>query len=168
MAELPKFALAIGAGIGGLALYFLSRPSPHFSWEEMTTTSQPFDNTPDFGERMKLIALSWRVLEPLRTAFGPILITSGFRSQEVNDAIGGAAQSYHRKGMAADLYSVNGASHEDMAEWLFEMRDELPLNEVIVERHTGHLHVAVSTDGDPLNKFLQTSDGRSYSSWAPA
>jgi len=166
MATLPPWALGIGAGIGALALYLMARPSPHFSWDELQTTSQPYDNTPDFSERMRLIRLAWSVLEPLRNEFGPIRITSGFRSQTVNDAVGGSPTSYHRRGMAADLYS--GSTHEEMATWLYDQRDRLPLNEVIVERHTGHLHVAVNTDGSPLNKFLQTSDGKSYQTWAPA
>lgn len=60
--------------------------------------------------------------EPLREAFGPVRITSGYRTRGYNRAVGGAAQSYHRydlrygpeamaslgKGLAADVVPSRG------------------------------------------------------------
>lgn len=48
-------------------------------------------------------------LNGLREAWGgPIKITSGYRSPELNKAVGGVKNSVHMKGLAADLYPVNG------------------------------------------------------------
>lgn len=48
-------------------------------------------------------------LNGLREAWGDgIRITSGYRSLELNTAIGGAKKSMHMKGLAADLVPVNG------------------------------------------------------------
>lgn len=48
-------------------------------------------------------------LNGLREAWGSgIRITSGYRSLELNTAIGGAKKSMHMKGLAADLVPVNG------------------------------------------------------------
>jgi hypothetical protein len=42
------------------------------------------------------------------------------------------------------------------------------LRQVIVERHSGHLHAELQKDGPPyLRQFLQTQDGRSYFPWTP-
>jgi uncharacterized protein YcbK (DUF882 family) len=44
------------------------------------------------------------VLEPLRiTLQKPVIITSGYRSKKLNEAIGGSSTSQHMKGQAADL-----------------------------------------------------------------
>lgn len=48
-------------------------------------------------------------LNKLREAWGgPIKISSGYRTKELNDAIGGAKKSMHLKGLAADLIPGNG------------------------------------------------------------
>jgi hypothetical protein len=44
-------------------------------------------------------------LERVRALLGhPMHVTSGFRSQIVNDAVGGSATSQHRYGLAADFH----------------------------------------------------------------
>lgn len=45
------------------------------------------------------------MLERLRAALGgmPIVVTSGYRSPRYNRQVGGAPNSYHVKGMAADI-----------------------------------------------------------------
>lgn len=55
-------------------------------------------------------------LEKLRElSGGPIVVTSGYRCPQHNAAIGGARDSYHVKGMAADIKSA-GISPEKLAE----------------------------------------------------
>lgn len=43
-------------------------------------------------------------LEALRAQAGPLAVTSGYRCQQHNAAVGGAPNSYHCRGMAADLH----------------------------------------------------------------
>jgi uncharacterized protein YcbK (DUF882 family) len=52
-------------------------------------------------------------LEPLRSAFGPVTITSGHRSSQHNESVGGARSSFHlampwRHGAAADVQCKRG------------------------------------------------------------
>jgi uncharacterized protein YcbK (DUF882 family) len=49
------------------------------------------------------LRLAYR-LEEVRTDFGPMLITSGFRCPKENLACGGKADSQHLIGLAADIF----------------------------------------------------------------
>nr|DAF72695.1 MAG TPA: peptidase [Microviridae sp.] len=53
------------------------------------------------------------VLENIRNHFGePVKINSGYRTPEWNEKVGGAKNSYHIKGMAADIVVKNHSSKE--------------------------------------------------------
>lgn len=60
-------------------------------------------DTPGEREMMNLIALANRLQLMRDILQKPITITSGFRSPEHNQRIGGAAGSLHLSGMAADI-----------------------------------------------------------------
>lgn len=70
------------------------------------------------------------VLEPAREHFGkPIVINSGFRSDRLNRAVGGASSSQHKSGQAADIELVGG-SNWDLLEYI---HDNLPYDQLIAE-----------------------------------
>ena len=84
---------------------FISR---FFTLAELTNsfTAQQLglDNRPTPEALSRLQALTTRVLDPLRQLFGsPIYVNSGYRSPEVNAAVGGATNSQHILGEAADI-----------------------------------------------------------------
>ena len=55
-------------------------------------------------------------LQSLRSALGrPVYITSGYRNPQHNARVGGAPDSLHLKGMAADIV-VRGMHPEDLAQ----------------------------------------------------
>lgn len=55
-------------------------------------------------------------LQVLRTKVGkPLVITSGFRCEKHNKAVGGVDSSYHTKGMAADVACPSGYTVEKFA-----------------------------------------------------
>ena len=130
------------------------------------------DNTPGPTEKIALIVLAWTVLEPLRRQFGPLRITSGYRSPEVQALVSTSTTSSHPDGRAADLYTWdNSASHEDMATWIHANQEQFPnLDQTIVEYHTGHLHLGIapnSASATPRGQFRSTTDGISYQTWEP-
>lgn len=82
--------------------------SEHFSLEEMTWSdtarSNGIPNTPGPKERLALANLCQKILEPVRKKFGlPITVTSGYRSEALNRAVGGSRTSQHMTGDAADI-----------------------------------------------------------------
>ena len=84
-------------------------------------------------------------LEVLRVdSMAPLFITSGFRCKTHNKNIGGAKNSYHCKGMAADIYS-----NQVSVEQLSLMAEQIPaINGIGI--YDGWLHIDVRK-GDRIN-----------------
>lgn len=79
--------------------------TPHFTLAELTYTDhRQFDNTPNEKELVNLKRLAL-FLETVKDALDgrPIIINSGFRSKQVNDAVGSKDTSQHRLGCAVDI-----------------------------------------------------------------
>lgn len=95
--------------------------SPNFSLAEMIRTShRRYNNTPGKLHVFNLGHLCVNVLQPIRDRFGvPLIVTSGYRSPAVNDAVGSNDKSQHVKGEAADFH-VSGVNHFLTAQWIVE------------------------------------------------
>ena len=77
-------------------------------------------------------------LEALRAAWGrPIVITSGYRCDSRNKAVGGAIRSLHLRGMAADI-----AAPEREQPRLRELAGIIGFSEIIPGGSRNYLHVA--------------------------
>jgi len=79
----------------------------HFNLAEFTRSESAKrhgvsnEPTPEHIKNIKI--LCERVLEPIRMKFGPIIISSGYRSKVLNHYIGGSLRSQHCEGKAADI-----------------------------------------------------------------
>lgn len=110
---------------------------PHFSLAEMTRSAtaqkHKINNHPvELHEYENLKALTQRVLEPARQIIGrPLLITSGYRSSTLNRILGGARQSQHMLGEAAD-FIVKGADMFEVAQSLTAL-ESIPFDQLIFE-----------------------------------
>ena len=121
----------------------------HFTIEELcasqTAKAKGISNTPNMQQMINLVYLTAYVLEPLRVAMGePIKIGSGFRCLQLNKAVGGATNSQHMKGQAADL-CIDGDIKKGK-KWFAYIRDHLPFDQLIWEKNpkTGNYWVHVS------------------------
>lgn len=84
--------------------------SKNFTLEELTRTTCGLANTPTNEEVARLTYLVTNILQPVRDKLGkPVKINSGFRSAEVNKAVGGVSTSKHCLGEAADIETDNNA-----------------------------------------------------------
>lgn len=104
--------------------------SPNFQLHEFTDNKHGISNVPDDNQIKNLILWCMNIGEPLRKHYKlPIVITSGFRSKALNEAVGGAANSQHTKGEAADFH-VPGIVNADI--WGY-ITGELDFDQVIAE-----------------------------------
>lgn len=85
----------------------------YFSYSEFfksdTAEKYQVNNIPEDAQLSQVLgnikALVSNVLDPLRAMIGrPIIITSGYRSQQVNELVGGSKTSQHLSGKAADIH----------------------------------------------------------------
>ena len=133
--------------------------SPHFTLGELTKTSyHTLDgNIPSHVaiENLKRICEEW--LEDLRFSYNrlygdegheiPIIISSGFRSEEVNRKCGGAKNSNHLTGCAVDIRCYGPEQLIRMAGILLDIADgtKREMDELILEKRgtTYWIHFAV-------------------------
>ena len=84
--------------------------SKNFTLQELTRSNIALrlgiDNTPSKEGIMKLTILATSVLQLLRDRIGALRITSGYRSPQLNTAIGGSNKSQHTKCEAVDIQYV--------------------------------------------------------------
>lgn len=115
------------------------RLSKNFTLEEFTRTDTGLPNEPigDNLERLYLIAVS---LQLLRNSLDtPIHITSGYRSPQVNEVVGGVPGSLHTTGQAVD-FTVEKDPYDVVIAFLLDTG--LRKNELML--YPEHYHMEVS------------------------
>ncbi len=142
--------------------------SKNFSLSEMTKSMtaqrRGIDNTPGAGEIKSLTDLCYCVLEPVRNKFDlPVTVTSGYRSEELCEAIGSKKTSQHARGQAAD-FEVHGVPNIKVAYWIANNCD---FDQLILEYYkkddpaAGWIHCSYNEKGSNRKQIL-TYDGKSY------
>ena len=122
--------------------------SEHFSLAELTKTNTKMKNLPNEAQVENLKRLcGW--LEMLRIKRNePIIINSGYRSETVNKAVGGAPNSNHLTGCAVDIHVTGMEQLIRYAAILLDISNERQedFDELLLERSprgTYWLHFAV-------------------------
>ena len=149
------------------------RLSDHFTLGELTKTNTKIKNVPNEAQVENLKRLcGW--LEQLRRrptpspsllregSEEPIIINSGYRSPEVNRAVGGAPNSNHLTGCAVDIHVTGIEQLIHYASTLLDISDErqADFDELLIERSpkgTYWLHFAVRPSGNRRKvRLIQT------------
>ena len=110
----------------------MTQLTEHFSLEELTHTNhRTLDNTPNEQEIANLQRLA-ELLELVKVAVGgrPVMLSSGFRSKAVNDAVGSKDTSQHRLGAACDI-RVPGMTPDAVVRAI--LAAQLPFDQIIRE-----------------------------------
>ena len=98
--------------------------TPNFSLAEFTRSESAkrhgVSNEPTAEHKENLVVLCEKILEPLRAKFGPINISSGYRSKILNHYIGGSLSSQHCEGKAADIDmdGMGSVSNKEIFEYI--------------------------------------------------
>lgn len=112
--------------------------SEHFSLAEAIRSESAkrngISNMPTLEHIVNLKELAENIFEPIRANFRcPILISSGYRSKELNAKIGGANTSQHSLGQAIDI-DMDGTTYGvTNAEIFHFIKDKLPFDQLIWE-----------------------------------
>lgn len=96
--------------------------SNNFSLEELIKSSTAdkcgIKNIPNQLELTNLKNLANKILQPIREAYGkPIIISSGFRCSQLNTKVGGARNSDHLFGAAADIHTASNTYEDNKKLW---------------------------------------------------
>jgi uncharacterized protein YcbK (DUF882 family) len=128
--------------------------SEHFTLGELTKTKTGINNVPN-EEQVNNLKRVCGWLEQLRRRWNnlygdgddPIIINSGFRSPEVNKAVGGATLSNHLTGCAVDIRCIGIEQALRYAAILLDISDlnKEDFDELLIEQkaHTYWIHFAV-------------------------
>ena len=124
----------------------------NFTLSELTRTSTGITNTPNRQETTALITLCGKLLQPARDLYGgAIYVNSGFRSYAVNRAVGGARNSQHMLGEAADITVHSKEGNKKLFEFI---RDNLSFDQLIDERDFSWIHVSYRSEQENRNQIL--------------
>ena len=138
---------------------------PHFQKEEFIC---PCCKSIGNGIASSLVEL----LETLRSEYGPVIITSGYRCSSYNASVGGVSNSAHMKGQAADFVFSSGITNDqnNRIDIVNEI-EKLPNYHYAYCNINGdfpnmgsaiHVDTYLTDENDPLNGtwfIVNTSDG---------
>ena len=146
--------------------------SSNFSLNEFlksnVATRRNISNEPNAEHIRQMQILCQKLLQPIREGLGPLRINSGFRSESLNKAIGGAyrvvdgkykATSQHCKGQAADLKFVDTDGCVDNQQiWDFVLESGLEFDQMINEFDWTWIHISFN-DGKNRKQLLEAYKG---------
>ena len=147
--------------------------SKHFKLEEfeksMTAVRKGIENKAGSGEIKNLTDLCYTVLEPVRAKFDkPIIVTSGYRSEELCVAIKSSKTSQHTKGQAVD-FEIAGVSNLQLAIWI---ENNCDFDQLILEfwkeeegANSGWVHCSFNEGSN--RKQVLTFNGKEFKNGLP-
>lgn len=139
----------------------MEKITKNFTYDELiysaTANRMGIDNTPSKDEKESLIKLAKEILQPIRDKWGgPIVVTSGYRCEAVNRAVGGAKTSQHRLGQAADIKIGSKAQNKALFNLIQKMIKigDIRVGQLIDEYGYSWIHVSLPRENKPNNQIL--------------
>lgn len=132
----------------------------NFTLEEMihseTAERYNIDNYPKKSELNNIKLLCEGILQPIRDKYGkPININSGYRSTALNYKVGGARNSEHILGAAADIDTNSISENNKLFNLICEMieKNEIAVGQLINEKKCSWIHISLPSKKH-LNEIL--------------
>jgi hypothetical protein len=148
--------------------------SKHLSLAEVsrseTAKRKGINNTPSGEHLENFKKLAENIFEPIREHFKiPIIISSGYRSKELNSAIGGSSTSQHCQGEAIDI-DMDGTSITNAQIFHF-IKDNLVFDQMIWEfgtdKNPDWVHVSYESTGKQRKQILKAVKSGGKTSYVP-
>ena len=155
-----------------MKLYAPGFYTPHFSVREM----QASETAARYGLLNDVPALlvpnmirTCQMLETVRARFGPIRVTSGYRSPRLNALIGGSATSAHMDARAVDFEPLDPqVTLKEVVLWIMEHGNKLDFDQCIFE-YGQWIHLGIAAgDKRPRREALMIFGGGGYKPFNPA
>lgn len=127
------------------------KESKYFKLEELLKSeialTAQIENLPSWADVENLQELATLVLDPIRQAWGqPLIVNSGFRSPQLNVAVGGVPTSGHLDGCAADIVLPHWSTRKisELYNLIQEMveRGDIEIDQVIYYRKKKMIHIS--------------------------
>jgi hypothetical protein len=148
--------------------------SKHLSLAEVsrseTAKRKGINNTPSGEHLENFKKLAENIFEPIREHFGvPIHISSGYRSKELNAAVGGSLSSQHCQGEAIDI-DMDGTTITN-AEIFNYIKDNLNFDQLLWEfgndSNPDWVHVSYESTGKQRKQILKVIKANGKTSYVP-
>jgi len=141
--------------------------------KSVTALRHGIANTPKVTHLINLKEVAKNIFQPCREHFGmPLAVTSGYRSEVLNDLIGGSKRSQHSKGEALDLDAQVYGGFTNRELFLY-IKDHLAFDQLIGEfpDNVGEfawVHVSYKADGnrgEVLIAYKDDNNRTKYTKW---
>jgi hypothetical protein len=150
--------------------------SEHLDLSEVTRSESAkrkgISNMPTEAHIANFKLLAEKIFEPIRTHFRcPIIISSGYRSKELNAAIGGSLTSQHCQGEAIDI-DMDGTPNGVTNRMVFDyIKDNLEFDQLIYEfgdsNNPDWVHVSYESTGKQRKQILKAIRVNGKTTYAP-
>lgn len=122
----------------------------YFTIKELTKSNTAIkyniDNTPNKEQYYNIILLIDNVLDNIREVYNkPIIVDSGFRCAALNKVVGGATNSQHLQGLAADIRTIEDTPEENKKLWDIVIKKGIVFDQMINEFNYNWIHISFSS-----------------------
>ena len=135
------------------------RLSKNFVLSEITRSNTAkrlgVSNEPEKEHLVSIQRLVTELIQPMRDALGPIRVTSGYRSPQLNRAIGGSRKSQHCKGEAFDVqfWKDGKMCNQEIYKWV--LNSGIDFDQMINEFDFAWIHISLKPDGKNRKMVLE-------------
>ena len=135
------------------------------------------DNTPSKEGVLKLTLLAASLLQPIRDSIGSLRVSSGYRSTNLNRAIGGSSRSQHCRYEAVDLKYVKRGYMDNLAIYSALINLDLDFDQCILEfgdatehkdpTNPAWIHLSWKTENNRKQVLVAYKDKKNRTTYRP-
>ena len=145
------------------------RLSKNFVLSEITRSNTAkrlgISNEPSKKHLASMQVLITELIQPMRDALGPIRISSGYRSPQLNQAIGGSTRSQHSKAQALDLQYWKKGKMDNEVIYKWVLKSDLEFDQMINEFDFSWIHISF-VEGKNRKQVLEAyKDNEGYTKY---